>query len=542
VNSGPYDPHQGDFAVAGSVHMDLGLERSGFTGKGSVGSLGTKRVFLAFSPDDGHWRDSFAAFEGYSTDGPGDGRAGERTSFVGQLAFSGSDFMWRGLAAVGAARFDFPGYLTRDELDRGEYVYRARFPLGRDRTTSAHLGTEFIWFVGRGTLSLGAWVSKTKMAIRQDLTGLPRDDAEQVNDASTIGLTTAYKRNVELVSKRDLVELGAYSRLDAIDQSDQPVNVDGTKDGDPRVDATIQATNLAAYIDAYLYPLKRVVLRGGTRLDSLSYSVKDRAAADGIERTSQGFRAGNKLTADWATGVGGAHLVASYGEGFRSPQARTLREGDRVPFASVRSVEAGIRAKNPMWRGSLVGFASWLDQDRVFLPTQRENVAAPSSRRVGAATALGAKAGIFTTAFSTTYTHAAFTASDDRFREGDPVPYAPRFVARTDAALTDKIATLASKPVIGHAGVALEGAAERYLPDGVPGTNALFLDALGSLGWREFTLGVSGMNLLGLRYFDAQYTYLGAQHVLVATPTMVMLTLEIHIEGRASESADASVD
>jgi hypothetical protein len=122
------------------------------------------------------------------------------------------------------------------------------------------------------------------------------------------------------------------------------------------------------------------------------------------------------------------------------------------------------------------------------------------------------------------------------------VPYAPRFVARTDTAVTDRIATLAAKPIVAHAGIALEGAAERYLADGSRGTNALFLDALGSLAWREFTLGVSGTNLLGLRYFDAQYTYIGAQHVLVATPTMVMLTLEIHIEGRGSESADPSMD
>jgi hypothetical protein len=539
INSGPYDPRQGDFAVAGSVHMDLGLARPGFTAKGTAGSFDTRRVFLAYAPDDHSWRDSFAAFEGFSVDGPGDGRSGERTNFIGQLAFGEQRVHWRGVAAIGSARFDFPEYIRRDELDRGEYPYRARFPLGRDRSSAAHIGTDIVWSVGEGTLAFGAFASKTKMAIRQDLTR--EDDSEQVNDATTLGLTAGYKRNVELVSKRDLVELGTYARLDSIDQTDTRLLPDGTRNGDPRVDATIQATNLAAFVDAYLYPLKRVVVRGGTRLDSLSYSVKDHASTDGIERTSQGFRAGPKVTVDVATGRG-AHLVASYGEGFRSPQARTLQEGERVPFAVVRSTEAGVRVKTPSWRGSLVGFASWLDQDRVFEPTLRENVPAPASRRVGAATALAAQAGILTTGFSATYTHAAFTESDARFRDGDPVPYAPRFVARTDATVSDVVTKLAGKPVTGKIGVAMEAAAERYLPLAVRAQNAFFVDALASASWREVELGVSGTNLLSLGYFDAQYLIGGAQYVLVAPPMMVLVTLEIHIEGRRANNADEAGD
>lgn len=529
INSGPYDPRQGDFAVAGSAHMELGLAERGFTAKGTAGSFGTRRVFLAYAPDDHHWKDSFAAFESFGVDGPGDGRAGERTSFVGQLAFGKEDVQWRGVVAIGSARFDFPGYIRREELDRGEYAFRARHPLGRDRSNAAHIGSDIIWSVGEGTLTLGAFASKTKMAMRQDLTR--QDDYEQVNDASTLGLHTAYKRNVRLLSKRDLFELGTYGRLDTIEQTDTRLSPDATRDGPPRVDATIQATNLAAYVDAYLYPIKRVVVRGGTRLDSLAYSVKDRAGQDGIERTSQGFRAGNKITVDYAAGSG-AHLVASYGEGFRSPQARTLREGDRVPFATVRSTEAGVRVKTPTWRGSLVGFASWLDQDRVFEPTLRENVAAPASRRVGAATALAAHAGIFDTAFSATYTHAVFTGSDSRFRGGDPVPYAPRLVVRSDASVSGELTTVCGHAVVGKIGGGIEAGLERYMPLALRAQNALFVDALASASWREFELGVSGTNLLSLGYFDAQYLIAGAQHVLVAAPAMVLMTLEVHIDGR----------
>src|SRR6185295_1247287 len=85
IQNGPYDPRQGDFAVAGSVRMDLGLEQPGFWVKGGLGSFGGRRVFLAFAPDDRHFSDTFAAFETDSTDGPGGVRGGERSSFVGQL-------------------------------------------------------------------------------------------------------------------------------------------------------------------------------------------------------------------------------------------------------------------------------------------------------------------------------------------------------------------------------------------------------------------------------------------------------------------------
>ena len=98
LTHGPYDPRQGDFAVAGSAHMDLGLDEPGFLAKGTLGSFGTRRVLLAFAPGDEQWRDSFAAFEAYATDGVGGGRGGDRASFVGQLAYTNHQINWHGMA------------------------------------------------------------------------------------------------------------------------------------------------------------------------------------------------------------------------------------------------------------------------------------------------------------------------------------------------------------------------------------------------------------------------------------------------------------
>jgi iron complex outermembrane receptor protein len=566
ISHGPYDPRQGDFAIAGSTHMDLGLDEPGFLAKGTYGSFNSKRVLLAFAPDDDRWRDSFAAVEAYGTDGPGGaGRGGERASFVGQLAFDDSQVSWRGLIAVGTARFDYPGLLSQNAVEHGEYPYDALRPFGRDLTQQFHIGNEITWEIGSGALKLGVFVSKTKMQFHENLTGyvldvlagMPptnSDDTEQVNEATTYGLNVSYRRNVKVISKRDLVEIGAYSRIDSIDQKSTRLFPDGTIDQRP-VDASIGATDIAAYIDAALYPFKRVVVRGGTRLDSLSYSTTDHTDNQGLERTAQGFHLGNKATIDYALG-GGVHLLASYGEGFRSPQARELTEGEKVPFATIQSFEAGARMKTngpaeyvdgkehvaQTFQTSLVGFASWLSQDRVFDPLTLTNAPAPSSQRLGASAAVSVRAGILGMSASATYAHATFTASDDRFQAGDAVPYAPSFVLRDDTYLLTPLGKLAGDRVRGRFGVGIQGAAGTALPGGAQGKDIVYVDALASVGWRALDLSLNGMNLLGLRYYDAQYVYTSnfaqsamlpppSARVLVAPPTSIFLTLQVRLGG-----------
>ena len=229
ITHGAYDPRQGDFAIAGSARMDLGLERPGFLGKATVGSFGSRRALLAFSPplDDPSWRDSFAAIETYSTDGPGAGRGGQRTSFVGQLSYADRRMSWRLFVLIGSARFDFPGLLSQRDVEGGQDPYAALAPLGRDMTSQTHVGNELEWEIQDGILTLGAFLSRTRMQIRENLTGyaldvlagLPpahSDDAEQVNAATTYGLNIAYGHALKLVSELDRVEVGASARIDSV--------------------------------------------------------------------------------------------------------------------------------------------------------------------------------------------------------------------------------------------------------------------------------------------------------------------------------------
>ena len=552
VSNGPYDPRQGDFAIAGSVHMDLGLEAPGFWGKGSVGSFGSRRVFLAYAPEDREFQNTFAAFDAYGTDGVGVGHGGQRGSFVGQLAWANDRVELKAYAAAGSARFDFPGYLSQSAIEQGAYPYGATLPLGRDRSSLGTLGAQIAWRAGEGTLAIGAFAAMSSMELHQDLTGYAldvlaggpptsADDREQTNGATTVGLDTSYRHLVKLTSNRDSLELGTYARLDTVDQSDTRLMPDGTRNGAPLVNATIHATNVAAYVDASLYPVRRLVLRGGTRLDSLSYSVTDRTTDQGLDRTAQGFHVGNKATADYAI-RGDVHLVASYGEGFRSPQARDLAEGQTVPFATVRSVEAGVRVKRgKTWQASLAGFQSWLSQDRVFDAFKLQSGPAPSSSRTGVAATTNVRWGLLGSSVSATYTYAVFTGSDAQFAAGSRVPYAPALVLRDDTFVAATLGSLGRHPVLGRIGVGIEGAAGITLPGGSAGRNVFYADALAKVSWRQFDLGLNGMNLLGARYYDAQYVYVSnfqrsaslpgpTSHVIVAPPTSLFVTLQIHLE------------
>ena len=84
---GTYDPRQGDFAIAGSLRFELGYDEPGLTVKGSLGSFGARRYFMAYRPRTAN-ADSFGAFELRSTDGFGPSRAARHASAITQAYFA----------------------------------------------------------------------------------------------------------------------------------------------------------------------------------------------------------------------------------------------------------------------------------------------------------------------------------------------------------------------------------------------------------------------------------------------------------------------
>ena len=275
----------------------------------------------------------------------------------------------------------------------------------------------------------------------------------------------------------------------------------------------MRGTNVAAYADAAIHPIQRLALRGGIRVDGLWYAAEDGVNAQGVlgpaqARAAQGARFGKKLTVDYAL-LPRTHVVASYGDGFRSPQARGLSNGERTFLTEVSSYELGLRyADGKRLTGSLAGFYTNLSEDLVFDPATARNERVPGTARKGVAAEMTARVNdLFLLSSSATYTHAAFTAGDATYGKGDLLPYVPQLVLRTDAGAKQKLTRVLGRDLEGRVGTGLEGLVGGPLPWGDTGRNVFLVDASAGLRLKEVELGIDVFNLFDASWYDGQFVY-----------------------------------
>lgn len=559
---GTYDPRQGDFSVAGSLWLDLGYNEPGVTASATVGQFNSRRYFLAYHPK-GEADSTFAAFEFYSTDGFGPSRAARRVSFVGQTERPLGDAKVRVMASSYAARFDSAGVLklsdiTSGKIDRfGSYdqnqggdATRTQIVIDLNRT-----GDTSRW-------SFAPYVVFRSMRLRQDFTGylqqpysgtaeevavaqaasLRGNSEQQIHDAVTIGLTTFYRRSFHLFRSSDSFEVGMSARSDWIDQSQRKLAIDTGETTFTAVDAKVRATDIAGYFDLGIHPLSRLTLRGGVRVDGLAYATEDDGGTGrGERRSAQGANLGKKATADVNIGAG-VHALLSYGEGFRSPQARSLQEGQDAPFTRVQSYEGGFRYQSRPLQANAAVFRTTLSDDLLFDQATARNERIPATERLGVTAQMVAQpVDWFVSSASVTYTRASFSSTDAGFNAGDLVPYAPQVVARTDVAWKPTITEWLGRPLQGHFGAGTTYIARRPLPFGEFGNDTFLVDATASLRLKEVQLRIDAFNLLGLNWYDGQFVFAsnferGAspslvpqRHVTVGAPRTVMATLALYL-------------
>ena len=558
---GTYDPRQGDFAVAGSVHMTLGYQERGVTAKASIGQFNTRRYFLAYRPKSMN-EATFAAFELYSTDGFGPARAARRASALAQAEYPlGDSAIARVLVTTYAARFDSAGVLRLSDIQSGA--------VGRFATYDPHQGgdasrTQLVLEL-RDNEAMSRWSLSTftilrSMSLKQDFTGYYQQAysgsgsnatataaqegnlEQQLNAPLTLGMTGAYSLPIPLFGAGGSIEAGYYARTDELTQSqkrlaiaDQSVTLD-------EVEAKVNATDVAGYLDTAYHPIPRVVLRAGVRLDGLLYAVEDQAGqAQGQHRSAMGAHLGKKGTVDINI-VPGLNFVANYGEGFRSPQARSLANGQTAPFTTVVSYEAGLRFRNERLRGSLAAFQTLLSDDLAFDQATARNERTPATRRTGiTAEMAAAPTAWFNSSTSITYTQAQFRFSDANYRAGDLLPYAPEVVARSDIAFTPRIGHYWGRDLTVRVGSGLTYMGRRPLPFGEFGHDIFLVDSTASLRLEEIQLGLDAFNLLNLDWYDGQYVYasnftqgaapslIPQTHVTVGAPRTVLVTASLFL-------------
>ncbi len=119
VIEGPFDPHQGNFAVAGSADYELGLAHRGLTAKQTVGSFGTDRTLLTWSPED-ESPHTFAAAEYAQSSGFGENRAYHRGSAIAQYEGKfGERGVWRVTGQAYSVVAQAAGVVREDDYEAG---------------------------------------------------------------------------------------------------------------------------------------------------------------------------------------------------------------------------------------------------------------------------------------------------------------------------------------------------------------------------------------------------------------------------------------
>ena len=384
VREGVYDPQQGDFAVAGSIRFDLGVKGRGLRLKTHYGSFNTFRQLALFAPENMS-NETFVAGQVRTSDGFGSGRQSQGGTILAQLGVPIGDWKLKILGALHGVRAGLAGVLRQDDIDGGRVGYFGRYPYPTAQHQNGSslrlmLGVSALHFDRSGARSdVGVWYVHDTFRLQENFTGyLQRsrtlenvvgrgDLIEQQNGDNAFGLNARYRsQRHRLLGSwlQPAVELGVEGRVDLIDQQQRLIEGGRNEVWDERVDAGVTAMDLAIYgdVDSRMGDCRKllgscVIVRTGLRADVLSYGIDDALANRppptrspdstivGYRRSALGIALNPRLSAALPFEWDGhrASVMVAYGQGFRSPQARTLEDGERAPFTRVHSADIGVR-------------------------------------------------------------------------------------------------------------------------------------------------------------------------------------------------------
>lgn len=582
VIEGVYDPAQGDFSVAGSVDYDLGVQERGARFKGSLGSFGTKRLLALWAPE-GQAEETFVAANFRASDGFGDGtRASITGGMIGQykLELPGDVSALLHVGAYGG-RSGIAGVLRQDDIDAGKVGFydTYRDPSARSQSAAATRTQTSLTFeraTDDGSFAgASIWMAYATYRSRLNFTGYTQrsrvnpdfvgkgDLVEQSNQDLGFGARLTYRtRKVEPVSWLSAqLSLGSEARTHGIDQTQNLLAAPQNETWDQRADATIHATNVGVYGDLALIATRYVRAHVGVRADISVYDVNDRLGnfipafqikthIEGFRRTSAGIAWGPRANVE-VSPLPFLRFVAAYGEGFRSPQARSLEEGENAPFAKVKSYEAGIKLTDRT-RLSLtaIAYETRLSYDLAFDAVEGALARiGPTTRRglVGYFQASPMEG--FTSSLSATYVHATLdspppaTPSNPSppFVQGQQLPFVPPVVVRADVGYRRVLTRLGNKPLEGRAGYGMTFLSPRPLPYSETAPAVFLADA--SLGFRRDFVEISAeaLNLLNARYADTEYSFVSnwqtkavpsmipARHISAGEPFTLLVTATLYL-------------
>ena len=548
VTEGSSRAWQGDFAVAGTVRYELGLEEEGFTFSVGAGRFNRYRLFAGFRPHDSP--ETFAAVEYVQGDGFGPSRAFGRVSAMGQGVLQLDRVKLRVVLASYGTRFDSPG-VERDSIYVNGGSFFGVFGQGQGGSASRHqllLAADVPDEGGKTGIEVYGLLLDTRL--RNNFTGFlgnPLGDGlEQQQHTNTEGGKVTSSRHLHVGDQLLHLDVGVGLRRDGIHQTQrgydelsgqlrEPILAGAATASREAIDADIVQTMGSAWAELAWAPGAWRFMVGG-RVDVLHVELFDRLAylGAGTARTAFGPHVGAKAAIERGLGE---HFRAflSYGDGFRTPQARQLSDGERAPFIDVHGGELGVKFDSSRVAASLLGFTSYVQNDFFFDHT------AGTTRFVGSTLRGGGQAAVTTRPIDGLLFALNVTLAQAHLLEKDALlPYFAPLVSRLDGSYTRSFDVLgvAVTPLVGL-GVTFIG--PRPLPYNEFSRPIFLMDL--KLAVRVWKVEVSAdiQNLLDVRWRDGEFEFaskwdasptasvLPARQFTAGAPRSVMFNLEVHL-------------
>jgi TonB family protein len=546
VVEGPFDPRQGNYAVAGSADYELGLERRGLTAKYLGGSFGTQRLLLTWGPK-GESAHTFAAAEVYSTDGYGQNRDALRGTAMGQYEGTiGDRGSYRLTAQAYSTHYHSAGVIREDDYQAGRIGFYDMYDPKQGGDASRYsVAGDIQTRVDQTTLEQQVFVIRRDMRLREDFTGFLLDVQEPLQPLhqqrgdlldllvgeTTFGARGFARLQAKALGQSQQLEFGYFARGDKVSGLQQRIDNQTNQPYLTEADLDSSLGDIGVYAAADLRPVSWATVRGGVRSEVFTYTANNLCAVEDVAHPSTPTGGASCLTeADFGAHVepnhvsstaaatllpratlilgpfGGFSLSANYGQGAQSIDPIYITQDVKTPFATVTAYDGGVSYARSFEHFALsarsIGFITHLDKDLVFNEVAGRNILGAGTTRTGWIVAMRATGAFFDESVNATFVKSTY---DDTHLL---VPYVPDIVVRSD---TSVFATLplriAGHPLEGVATAGISYIGPRALPYGERSDDIFTIDTSATVTWRSYSLGLVVTNLLNAQYRLGEYNY-----------------------------------
>jgi TonB family protein len=586
VLEGPFDPRQGNYAVAGSADYELGLEQRGLTARYTFGSFNSHRMLLLWGPRD-ESSHTFGGVELYKTDGFGQNRDSKRATAMGQYEGKiGASSSFRLTGTAYANSYRSAGVIREDDFRRGKIGFYDTYDRGQGGDSSRYSFAADVESKSGDTIfKQQIFVIYRGMRLRENFTGFLLDVQTPIQSPhaqrgdlldldlteATIGARGSARLRGELLGQRQELELGYFARGDNVNGTQ--TRLEAYTSGNPpyKIDSDLQSKigDIGLYAALNLRPLPWLALRGGLRGDLFAWDVLNNCAVQSVAHPSPGNPPGDASclhqqdmgryreptqrvsTASMAL-LPRASILAgpfkgftmnlSVGRGVRSVDPSYVANGIDTPFASLVAYEGGVSFARGIGPVSLAArsifFQTHVDRDLIFSETEGRNTLGGGSTRTGWVGSVRAAGEHFDVNVNATLVKSVL---DDT---GLLVPYVPDAVVRADGALFGALPwTVLDEAFRGSIGAGFTFVGHRPLPYGQRSDTIATLDASASVGWSHYEIGFAGTNLVGQQYRLGEYnfasdfhtrggaTLVPVRHFTAGAPRALFVTFAVNVGG-----------